>query len=155
MKRILILVLALGLVFGSIATAEAGKKKKKKKPVKITREAQGSYDAPTPVAVGGCAQTGAIGCVTIPTGPGEIYVTATVTDATGTPVPVSVQADLDGNNQSDMTYGAFCGSTEEPLLVDAGATIQFWVGLTPGSATLGCPGFATSGTVDVVFSNMP
>jgi hypothetical protein len=153
MKRIVILVLAIGLVFGSIATAEAGKKKKK--PVKTTREAQGAYDAPTPVAAGGCAQTGAVGCVTIPSAPGEIYVTATVTDATGTPVPVSVQADLDGNNQSDTTYGSFCGSTSEPLLVDAGATIQFWVGITPGAVALACPGFATTGTVDVVFSNMP
>ena len=155
MKRVLVLILALGLVFGSIATADAGKKKKRKKPAKIEREAQGSYDAPTPVAAGGCAQTGAVGCVTIPSGPDEIYVTATVTDQTGTPVPVSVQADLDGNNQSDTTYGGFCGSTAEPILIDAGATIQFWVGITPGSVALACPGFATSGTVDVVFSNMP
>ena len=152
MKRILVLSMVLGLVFGSIAAADAGKKKK---PKKVTREAQGAYDAPTPVAVGGCAQTGAIGCVTIPSGPGERYVTVTVTDATGTPVPVSIQADLDGNAQSDTTYGAFCGETSEPVLVDEGVTLQFWVGLTPGSVALACPGVATQGTVDVVFSNLP
>jgi hypothetical protein len=152
MKRFIVLVAVLGLIVGSVSTSEAAKKKK---PKKTTRTATGGYDAPTPVVVGGCAQTGAVGCVTIPSGPGERYVTVTVTDATGTAVPVSVQADLDGNSQSDTTYGSFCGKTSEPLLVDESVTLQFWIGITPGSATLGCAGFATQGTVDVTFSNRP
>ena len=154
MKRFMIMFMILGLVVGSVATAEAGKKKK---PVKTTREAQGSYQAPTPVAAGGCAQTDAVGCVTIPSGPGEIYVTASVTDTTGLPVAVSVQADLDGNQQAETVYGSFCGTTAEPIAIDAGATIQFWVGPSPAGALAGCgPGIlATQGTVDVVFSNMP
>lgn len=47
MKRILILTMVLGLVLGSIASAEAKKKKKKPAaPVRIERVVEYAYDAP-------------------------------------------------------------------------------------------------------------
>lgn len=152
MKKVLVLFLVLGLVFGSIATAEAGKKKRKK----VTREVQGGYDAPALIAVGTCAQTGAIGCVAIVTGPKEKYLSATVNDAHGQPVYVAVSADTDGDNSDDATFGSFCGTTEKPIEVTPGTELHLWVGFTPDPGFAGCvPGIATTGTIDVKLSNLP
>ena len=152
MKKLLVLMMILGLVVGSIATAEAGKKKKA--PAKTTREAQATYVSTGVVAAGNCTQTDAVNCPRIPSGPGEIYVTAKVTDITGQAVPVAVKADLDANGNTETLYGVFCGETTEPILIDAGAEVTFWVGISPDTAALGCaPGI--QGTIDAVFSNMP
>lgn len=136
-----------------VAPADAGKKKKK--PKKVTREVQGSYSAPATI-VGACSQTDAIGCVRIPSGPGENYVTAEVKDGHGQPVVVSVQADLDGDNTTETVYGAFCGKTKEPIKVDEGVEVTFWVGSPLHVAVNTCaPGIGTQGTIDVTFSNLP
>lgn len=157
MKKALTVVLMLALVVGAFAAAPA-QAKKKKKVVRVERTAQGTYAAPATV-VGSCTQTDGIGCMTIPSGGSEQYLTATVTDATGQPVYVTVQADLDGDMRSETTYGAFCGETTEPIKFDSGAALIFWVGPVtgiPGRATSGCvPGQGTEGTVDVTFSNLP
>lgn len=154
MKRILIFVMIFGLMFGAISTAEAAKKKKKTK--KVTREVEGSYDAPALVIAGGCAQTGAIGCVSIATGPTEAYITeATVTDAHGQPVFVSIQSDSNGDNQDDTVYGSFCGELTEPISIDPGAELHFWVG-GPDPGWAGCPpAEGTSGTITATLSNLP
>jgi len=157
MKKMISVALAIGLLAGAYAMpAEAGKKKKKRKPVKVTREAQGTYAAPA-TAVGNCTQTDGVGCMTIPAGSEEKFLTAKVTDATGQPVLVSVAADLDGDMQTETNYGTFCGETEEAIAIDPGAQVIFWVSSvtnTPDRA--GCaPGQGTQGTLDVVFSNKP
>lgn len=153
MKRLIALGLVMGLMFGAVTTAEAGKRKKK--PVKTTREAQGTYAAPATI-VGNCTQTDGVGCMTIPAGPGEVFLTATATDAHGQPVSIQVSADLDGDAQTETTYGSFCGETTEPIAIDAGASVIFWVGRADVAVLDGCaPGIATQGTLDVVFSNMP
>ena len=159
MKKTITVVLTIGLVAASLAMpAEAAKKKKKKaaKPVKVERQAQGTYQAPATV-VGNCTQTDGIGCMTIATGSGETFITAAkITDSTGQPVVVSVAADLDGDIQTETQYGTFCGELTEPLQIDPGASIVFWVGRAVDAATTGCaPGVGTSGTLDVTFSNMP
>ena len=154
MKRTLILMMVIGLVFGSIATAEAGKKKKKPAaPVKTERTAQGSYTSTLVIAAGNCTQMDAINCPRIPSGSGETYLTAKITDANGLAVPVAVKADLDGDNATETLYGTFCGETSEPMLIDEGVEVTFWVGISPDTAALVCPP-ATTGTVDVKFSNM-
>ena len=154
MKKSFSVVLMMVLVAGAFAAAPADAKKKKR----VERSAQGTYAAPATV-VGNCTQTDGIGCMTIPTGGSEQYLTANVTDATGQPVYVTVQADLDGDMTSETTYGAFCGETTEPIKFDKGAALIFWVGPVsqiPGRATAGCvPGQGTEGTVDVTFSNLP
>lgn len=153
MKRSLSILLILGLA-ASFAVAPAQAKKKKR----VERTAVGTYQAPATV-VGNCTQTDGIGCMTIQSGGSEQYVTAKATDATGQPVFISIQADLDGDAQSDTTYGTFCGETTEPIKFDKGAALIFWVGPTtgiPARATSGCvPGQGTQGTVDVTFSNLP
>jgi hypothetical protein len=157
MKRSVVLLLVLGLLFGSLVGAADAKKKKKKKPpapVKVTREVQGSYAAPAG-AVGLCSQDDAIGCVVMTSGVEESYLTAKVTDAHGQPVAVAVKSDLDGDNASETLWGTFCGETTEPIQIQPGAEIIFWIGITPDTADDGCsPGEGTQGTVDVVFSNM-
>jgi hypothetical protein len=156
MKRSLAVLLVLGLAASfAVAPAQA---KKKKKPVRVERTAQGTYAAPATV-IGNCTQVDGVGCMTIVTGGSEQYLTASATDATGQPVFISVQADLDGDMQSDTNYGTFCGETAEPIKFDKGASLIFWVGPAtgiPDRATSGCvPGQGTQGTLDVTFSNMP
>ncbi|MGH2757408.1 MAG: hypothetical protein ACRDI3_06435 [Actinomycetota bacterium] len=155
-KRLAVFVMILSLVVGTVAVAEAGKKKKKaKKPVKTEREAQGTYSAPATL-VGNCTQTDGIGCMTIASGPEEAFLTAKVTDAHGQPVSISVEADLDGDAMTETDYGTFCGETEEPIQIDPGAEIIFWVGRADIAVADACaPGVATQGTLDVVFSNLP
>lgn len=149
MKKILVMLLLAGLVIGSMTAADAAKRKKKR----ITRKAQGTYSAPA-TAAGNCTQTDGIGCMTIPSGAGEKFLTAEVTDAHGQPVAVQVAADLDGDISTETVYGTFCGKTDKPIQIDPGAEIVFWVGRADIIATTQCvPGMATQGTLDVVFSN--
>lgn len=155
MKKAIAVALSLGLLAGAlVGPAEAGKKKKKK-PQRVEREAQGTYAAPATI-VGNCTQTDGIGCMTIASGPGEKYVTGTVTDEHGQPVAISIAADLDGDMQTETIYGAFCGETAEPIEIDEAVDLVFWVGRAADAISLGCaPGIGTQGTLDVVFSNMP
>ena len=155
MRKIITVALSAALVLGAfgVPAAEAGKKKKR-----VEREAQGTYAAPATV-VGSCTQTDGIGCMTIPNGAKETYVSAKVTDATGQPVLVTIQADLDGDMSSETVYGSFCGETDEPIKVDGGVELIFWVSPATKTAdriTGGCiPGQGTEGTLDVTFSNLP
>lgn len=155
MRKTISVLVMLGLIVGAMALpAEAGKKKKKK-PKKVEREAQGTYMAPATI-VGNCTQNDGIGCMTIPSGPNEKFVTGKVTDAHGAPVAISIAADLDGDLSTETRYGAFCGETEEPIKIDPGVELVFWVGRVADAAATGCvPGIATQGTLDVVFSNIP
>ncbi len=152
MKRLFVLMMVLGLIVGATA-ADAGAKKKRK-PRKVEREATGTYQSTGLVAVGSCAQTDAINCVRIPAAANERYVTAVVDDDAGQAVPVAVKADLDGDNRTETLYGVFCGETEEPIKIDPGIEVTFWVGITSDNASQGCPP-PTSGSIDVTFSNLP
>jgi len=156
MRKTIAVALALGLLAGAlVAPAEAGKKKKKRKPKKVEREAQGTYAAPATV-VGNCTQTDGIGCIGILSGPKEKYITATITDAHGQPVAVTVDGQTDEDINTDVTYGSFCGETEEPIQIDPAVQLVFWIGRADDAATQGCaPGIGTQGTLDVVFSNLP
>lgn len=154
MRKAIAVALALGLLGGAlIAPAEAGKKKRK--PKKVEREAQGTYAAPATV-VGNCTQTDGIGCIGILSGPGEKYITATVTDTHGQPVAVTVDGQTDEDINTDVTYGSFCGETAEPIKIDPGVQLVFWIGRADDAAAQACaPGIGTQGTLDVVFSNLP
>lgn len=155
MRKIITVAVSAALVLGVFGApvAEAGKKKKR-----VERQAQGSYMAPATI-VGSCTQTDGIGCMGITNGVKETYVSAKVTDANGQPVYVTIQADLDGDMRSETVYGAFCGETDEPIKVDGGVELIFWVspiGSIPDRAITGCvPGQGTEGTLDVTFSNLP
>lgn len=155
MKRALAVALALGLLAGTLAVPADAGKKKKKKPKRVEREVQGTYAAPGTI-VGTCTQTDGIGCIGIVSGPKEKFLQATITDGHGQPVAVSVQADLDDDSSTETAYGTFCGETTEPIAIDPGVELIFWVGRAVDAAALGCrPGIGSQGTLDVVFSNLP
>ena len=156
MRKLVAVMMVVGLIVGG-ASADAAQKKKKKpppEPQKVEREAVGTYQSTVVVAAGTCAQTDAVNCVRIPATAEESYLVAAVEDEQGQAVPVAVKADLDGDNRTETLYGAFCGSTEEPIQFDPGVEVTFWIGYTSDNAALGC-GPATSGSITVTFSNMP
>jgi hypothetical protein len=157
-KRSFVVLTVVALLLSAFVAPQAAeaKKKKKKKNAKVERKVEGGYDAPALIIAGSCAQTGAIGCVSIVTGPKEKFLKAKINDSHGQPAFVSIGADLDGNNQDDTSYGSFCGETTEAIPVDPNVELHLWVGLQIDPAFAGCvPGAATSGTISVTLSNRP
>lgn len=162
MKRIFVAVLVLGLAFGAMTTAEAGKKKKKKPPVpvRIERVVEVTYDHP---GIGVATPIGGTGYPTsfpdpseIPTGPDDLYFKIEVTDASGQKVSGFIsQGDLDGNGVNDDGYGSFCGAHAEAIpLVEPGTPI-LGIYAHSGVCADGTASIMTSGTIKVTFSNMP
>jgi hypothetical protein len=153
-RKVISALVVTGLIAGAMAApAEAGKKKK---PKRVTREVQGAYDAPALIVVGGCAQTGAIGCVSIVTGPKEKFLTAKINDAHGQAAFVAISSDSNGDAQDDTSHGFFCGETSESISVPPATELHLWVGLQADTNFPGCaPGVATNGTIDVTLSNLP
>jgi len=162
MKRFLILFLILGLVFGSIATADAKKKKKKKTaPVKIERVVELEYAAPgigvnTPAASGGIcpfADPTTQECIEIPLQADETFIKVEMTDATGLPVMGYIsQGDTDGDGIGNL-YGDFCGGHPEPIAMESTnpVRISFYNGVNPDCL----PSAVTTGSIKVTLSNLP
>ena len=154
MKRFLLSFIVLGLVVGSVATAEA---KRTKKPTRVERTVEGNY-GPLPDPLPGCeADTDLWACTTVDAHRTEAVFTAKASDALG--LPVFVQVVANGRN-----LGTFCGETTRPMSFDPGANLAFriepmpyfwshwggdWVG------PLDCPyRMSTTGTIRVTLSNM-
>ena len=165
MKRILVLMMVIGLIFGSIATADA-KKKKKKPPAPVRMEEvieipyQGSnIGAATPAATGGTCfvdPTLPFSCkVAIPTFAEASFIKVEVIDATGQKAGGFIsQGDVDGDGISDG-YGQFCGAHAEPIaMATPGAPVDISIYMGICSDASG-PSIATTGTIKVTFSNMP
>lgn len=166
MKRILVLLMVVGLVFGSIAAAEAGKKKKKSPPpapVKVERTVEIDYMAPgigatVPGAGGGIcplADPTTQECIEVPLQAGEAYVKISITDSAGQKVAGYIsQGDTDGDGIGNL-YGDFCGAHEAPIALEspsAPVRISFYNGTCADGTT---PSIATQGTIVAVFSNLP
>lgn len=166
MKKSLVVLLVLGLVFGSLlGTAEAKKKKKKVKvPVRVERTVEITYNGPnigvsSPAATGGLCQldtTSPGDCVETPTSAEDMYVKIEIQDASGQSVAGSIsQGDTDGDGVSDI-YGQFCGSTgDTPLALTApGAPLRVTVysGTCADGST---PSVMTTGKIIITFSNLP
>lgn len=152
MKRSLILFAVVGLVNGSVVTAEANSA-----PDRVERTVEGTYQHPYVPFTGGCPQSG--GCVPIGTHHTESLFTAKVTDASGLPVSVQVWAETDGDPSEDVLFGTFCGVTTSPINFPPGTELHFWIGFVyPSNEGLSsCPGgqVATTGKVSVTLSNLP
>lgn len=155
MKRFLLIVMIVGLVAGSVATAEA---KRTKKATKAERTVEGSYGL-LPDPLPGCeSNTDLFACATVDARWTEGFFTAKVEDVHG--LPVFVQVVANGRN-----IGTFCGETTRPMSIEPGANLAFrieplpyfwsnwgvdWVG------PLDCPyRVSTSGTISVTLSNLP
>lgn len=156
MKRFLTLFMILGLIAGSVATAEA---KKGQKSTRTERTVEGRYATQFVPFSTYCLQPAGVGCVEVETRKDEAFLTAKVVDAHGQPVLVRVLAWGDGPHPSNY-YGTFCGETDEPIAFDRGVDISLVVGgssendlPTPGASC--SPGFGTTGTVSVTLSNLP
>ena len=154
MKRLLVLCMILGLVAGSIATAEA-----KKKPKRVSRTVELTYAAPgfgfATVGVGCSPALGS--CGEVPTGPDDRYIKVTLTDASGTPTSFQLSQDTesgDTTNTIETTIGTFCGTTGDKaiqILPGFEITIFPWAW-----GDVVCPtGFGTTGTMNVELSNLP
>lgn len=146
MKRFLILSLVVGLIGGSVATAEA---KGKKRPTRVERTVEGSY-GPYPAPVTGCNEPlGYFSCLRVQTRPTEAFFTAKVTDTHGQPVLFHAG----GAN--------FCGETPEPIPFSPGTELHFHVAEpewpTSDAFLRDCRTnrVKTIGTISVTLSNLP
>ena len=153
MKRILIAVMVVGVVAGTVVTAEA-----KKKRTRVERTVEGAYAGPwVPFGNWDCsdAPTGGRGCVTITTRSVESHLSAKVRDAHGQPVRVMVWSEYNASNSSPLFYGSFCGETTAPISFPPGVTLKLWIGyFDPALPSCGI-GLATTGTISVTLSNLP
>jgi hypothetical protein len=147
------------MVLGSAVGAEAATHKKAKKPVKVTRTVTLTYTGgctaeawPSPGNGGGgsvVCPTGAAGYSLTPKA-GEKFVSVSVADASGRSVPGQFWEK--GSGTANDTEIQFCGAMKNyqfpvgsPVLLD----------LDAAGAIPSCPGFATQGSIRLVFSNLP
>ena len=150
MKRFLILFMILGLVAGSVATAEA---KGKKRPARAERTVEGTYGI-YPASITGCNEPlGKYYCLAVETRSDESFFTAKVTDAHGQPVLVRV-----GIGGGEVA--TFCGETTEPIRFYSGTDLYFHVAdplWLVFNGSLDCPTnrIKTTGTISVTLSNRP
>jgi hypothetical protein len=149
MKRFLIMFMILGLVVGSVATAEAGKKKKK--PKRVERVVEARYEAPAAIGIGGVGG-GCVGCPSFPNGPDETWMKVVITDDVLPIAGVELSpGDLNGDGFQDSGW-FICGESEWIQVPGGSAMVSFpWA--VSGAE---CPGGgATSGTIKVIYSNSP
>lgn len=148
MRKILVIGLAASLVFGSFATAEAGKKKRK--PKRVERVEEATYIAPARFY---WAPTGDnIGGVKFPTSENDNFVSIKIEDSFGQDVSAAAGQDPEGDGT--VTTTAFCTETEEPLPIEPGLEVTVFVFVGPCTTPPG-PAVATQGTVIGTFSNIP
>lgn len=148
MKRILIVCMVLGLLIGTVASAEARAQRKR-----VERTVEASY-GPYPAPVLGCSDPlGPWACIEIATGSNDAFLTAKVTDAHGQPVFVQV------TNGGGGTVATFCGETSKPIALDPGAGLRIYLSipLWPLELHLDCPAhrIKTTGTISLTLSNLP
>jgi hypothetical protein len=143
-KRVVVVVMSVGLLAGALGTAQAG-------PRRVERTVEGSYQAyPTPVT--GCnSLTGSWACLDVPTRPTEAFFTATVEDTHRQPVLVNVYS-------RGAWLASFCGKTSHPIAFTPGANVWFDVGQgrAPFATDLtSCPQhiLKTTGKIRVTLSN--
>lgn len=144
MKRIVVMLTSVGMLFGALGAAEAGKNRR------VERTVQGSYQAyPTPVT--GCnSASGPWACLIVKTRPAEAFFTATVADTHGQPVLVNVTS-----QGAHLT--TFCGQTSRPIAITPGAELEFDIGQgrAPFTNFVPCPQhiIKSTGTIKVTLSN--
>ena len=157
MKRFLIMFMVLGLMAGSISTAEA-----KRRPRRVERTVEGTYECnPFGVWPPVCGWN----YMRVKTRANEAFFTAKVTDAHGQPLYVEVYegkrspwADMLGGVgiPTGRFVGSFCGETSEAIPFRRG-TSYLTFAIVMGEPPWSCPAgrFATTGTTSVTLSNLP
>ena len=166
MKKLLVVGMVLGLILGSITTAEAGKKKKKAPPpvVKVERVVEFEYSCPCGprvLGVGAGFQLGGatgenIGGGAVAFDPTtENFLKAEAKDGLGQTVAIRISMDTDPNDTSvNNTVADICGSTAEPLeMPDVEAEFRVFVSF--GTCADGTPSMPSQGTITFTLSNIP
>lgn len=152
MKKSVVTLLVLGLVFGSlVGSAEA--KKKKAKP----RVVEYHYQVPSPAVsgvAGFCLAGNGVetGCNEIATAASEAYASIKVTDATGQPTNWYLAQDTDTTNTGLEIFASGCGESAGAVPITPGLTLRVQVAAVGGPD---CPGAATTGDVTVTLSAKP
>lgn len=147
MRRFVTILMILGLVAGMTASP-AGAKKKSKKPAVRTFEAAYSNS----LAIGGIGGACAAGnCPDIAVAPDEHFALFYIEDDFSPSGYVELTYDANGDGvQGDGEGPLVCGSTPEPVSVEAGVVYTAW----PYMVGTGCPGSSSfSGTIKVLFSS--
>lgn len=79
---------------------------------------------------------------------GERFVSVTITDNTGLPVPARLEQDTNGDDEPDIKHG-FCGATDSPVEIVPNAKVVVWmIDGTCGDAAGGW----TTGAMTATFS---
>ncbi len=148
MRKVLSILLGLGLLVGVIGASGAEAKKPKKK-----RTVETPYTEPAVGALGMGVCFQGTSCVFVEPMPGERYVSVEIVDDLGLPVSASVIQDTSGDGNylaTDDETVHICGETTEPLKIEPG-TVTVWVWRGPGLVPP-CPGLASAGVVKTTFS---
>ena len=145
MRKIVMVVLSAALVLGAFGVPAADAAKKK------ARKASATYDLPA-IGIGGLGicSPGTIGCVGFGTAANERKVEVEIVDSAGTPVFASVTQDLNGDQQADTSVD-ICGASDGPIAIEPGFEVTVFIWEGPGASPV-CPGFASSGTINMTFS---
>ena len=153
MKRLVVVVMVLGLIAGALGVEASAKKKKKKKKkpapvVRVERVETAEYTAPGFFSVADnqtanvCAEQA--GCLSFLVQAVDKYVSIEVTDKSGTPAPMKVAiGDEDGV--------VYCGKTDGPIKLSEATEVDVKVGI----AAPNCQAVTTTGLVKATFSNLP
>ena len=144
MKRVLIMIMVLGLIAGSVSTAGATKR-----PRRAERTVEGTYTV-YPAPVTGCnSPLGTWACLIVDASPTEAFFTAKVADAHGRPVYVEVRS-------RGGVVATFCGETTRPIPFYPGSSLEFDIGLSRYVVSGECPVnmLKTTGTISVTLSNL-
>ena len=83
----------------------------------------------------------------------ERFVSVTIEDDSGLPIPARVAQDLDGDRRDDVNH-EFCGSTAEPVAIEPGARVSVWMahGSCNDVTDPSSLGGWTTGTITATFS---
>ena len=143
MRRVLTAAVALGLVVGTLGSAEA------KPSARSERTVQGSY-GPYPAPVTACNDVfGPWACMIVTARPTERFVKVKVADTHGLPVYFSLFSPGTG------FHAGFCGETKMPVALGDTRYLEIEVGVSRGVAQTVCPASSvkTTGTIRVTLSN--
>ena len=156
MKRLLGLIVVIGLAGAGLSVAEAGGARKPK-PRLVHAEYTGPYKGiSTPGLSGGhddCTpDTPQPGCILVPLRPGDRFVQMDIYDLVGGAGLVAADVTVEDEDGHWDFVGRACGSTRLPLAIPPGydlLQIELHEGTCYGSTT---PSIVTKGTVDVFLS---
>jgi hypothetical protein len=150
-KSIAVIASAALIFCAFVAPADANKKTKR-----TERTAEATYYG---AAILACYAPEGIGCTRFATTAKEKYVSIEIADTLSSTVYARVSQPLDEDSTLLTDVATICGRSEEPIPITPGADVVVFVSDTNGQGGMpgqvACPGAVSSGTIKMVFSNLP